>query len=203
MDHLARRQGRFVTVLPRSRSEDAEFREWILSHTPPWEEVWNRPHPRRRDGPRDIWRVFRYHLPSREVWPVIWVWSTLLAQHQDQTRRARLARVEQELEALQRTLAGPRPRRRTRQAVEEHVRRLLDRFQVKRYHRVDILDAPEYRYRQEHRGRSSRRTDASPKSKSASPNSKRCMRSRRSSSRTRAGSKPSSSCTSWRYSCKR
>lgn len=153
MDHLARRQGRFVTVLPRSRSEDAEFREWILSHTPPWEEVWNRPHPRRRDGPRDIWRVFRYHLPSREVWPVIWVWSTLLAQHQDQTRRARLARVEQELEALQRTLAGPRPRRRTRQAVEEHVRRLLDRFQVQRYLRVDILDAPEYRYRQEHRGR--------------------------------------------------
>jgi len=111
MDYIHRRQGRFVTVLPRSRYEDAEFREWILTHTPEWEEVWNRPHPRRRDGPRDIWRVFRYHLPSREVWPVIWVWSTLLAQPQDQARRERLARIGQELDDVQRTLAGPRPRR--------------------------------------------------------------------------------------------
>ncbi len=153
MDYIHRRQGRFVTVLPRSRYEDAEFREWILTHTPEWEEVWTRPHPRRRDGPRDIWRVFRYHLPSREVWPVIWVWSTLLAQHQDQARRERLARVGQELDDVQRTLAGPRPRRRTREAVETHVRALLDRFQVTRYLRVQVLDAPEYRYRQEHRGR--------------------------------------------------
>jgi len=155
MDYLHRRQGRFVTVLPRSRSEDAEFREWILTHTPAWEEVWNRPHPRRRDGPRDIWRVFRYHLPSREVWPVIWVWSTLLALHQDQARRERLARVGQELDDVQRTLAGPRPRRRTRAALETHVRELLDRFQVTRYLHVQVLDAPEYRYRQEHRGRPS------------------------------------------------
>jgi hypothetical protein len=34
MDYIHRHQGRFVTVLPRSRSEDAEFREWILKHTP-------------------------------------------------------------------------------------------------------------------------------------------------------------------------
>ena len=153
MDYIHRRGGRFVTVLPRSRYEDAEFREWILTHTPEWEEVWNRPHPRRCDGPRDLWRVFRYPLPSREVWPVIWVWSTLLAQHQDQVRRERLTRVGQELDALQRALAGPRPRRRTREAVETHVRAVLHQFQVARYLRVQVLDAPEYRYRQDHRGR--------------------------------------------------
>jgi hypothetical protein len=84
---------------------------------------------------------------------VIWVWSALLAQHQDQARRERLARVGQELDDLQRTLVGPRPRRRTRAAVEAHVRALLDWFQVARYLRVQVLDAPEYRYRQEHRGR--------------------------------------------------
>jgi transposase len=153
MDYLDRRGGRFVTVLPRSRLEDAEFREWILTHTPTWEEVWNRPHPRRRDGPRDIWRVFRYPLPSRENWPVIWVWSTLLALHQDEARRERLARAGQELEEVQRTLAGPRPRRRTRAALEAHVRGILERRQVTRYLRVKVLDAPEHRYRQEHRGR--------------------------------------------------
>jgi hypothetical protein len=29
MDHIDRAGGRFVTVLPRSRSEDEEFRKWI------------------------------------------------------------------------------------------------------------------------------------------------------------------------------
>jgi transposase len=153
MEYIDRHQGRLVTVLPRSRAEDREFREWILTHTPAWEEVVNRPHPRRRDGPRDIWRVFRYPLPSREGWPVTWVWSTLVAQQQDQARRERLARAEQALDDLQRTLAGPRPRRRTRAAVETHVRAVLERFHATRYLHVDVLDAPEYRYRQEHRGR--------------------------------------------------
>jgi transposase len=151
--YLDRHGGRFVTVLPRSRLEDAEFRTWILTHTPVWEEVWNRPHPRRRNGPRDIWRVCRAPLPSREGWPVIWVWSTLLALHQDQGRRARLARAAQELEAVQRTLAGPRPRRRTRETLEAHVRGILDRLQVTRYLHVEVRDAPEHHYRQEHRGR--------------------------------------------------
>jgi hypothetical protein len=29
MDYLDQRHGRFVTVLPRSRSEDGEFRKWL------------------------------------------------------------------------------------------------------------------------------------------------------------------------------
>lgn len=158
MAHIHHRQGRFVTVLPRSRAEDREFRERILTHPPEWEEVVNRPHPRRRDGPRDIWRVFRSPLPSREAWPVTWVWSTLLAHQHDLARRDRLARAEHALDDVQRTLAGPRPRRRTRAALDALAQALLERFHVSRYLHVDVLDAPEYRYRQEHRGRPGPRT---------------------------------------------
>ena len=43
MDHIDRAGGRFVTVLPRSRSEDEEFRKWIQTHTPEWTCVWDRP----------------------------------------------------------------------------------------------------------------------------------------------------------------
>src|SRR5206468_4649382 len=75
MDYIDRRGGRFVTVLPRSRLEDREFREWIQTHEPAWEKVWDRPNPRRRRGLRDRWYVVRAELPSREVWPVIWVHS--------------------------------------------------------------------------------------------------------------------------------
>ena len=31
MGHIAGRGGRFITVLPRSRAEDATFRDWLLS----------------------------------------------------------------------------------------------------------------------------------------------------------------------------
>jgi hypothetical protein len=43
MDHIDQHGGRFVTVLPRSRLEDAEFRKWVQSHTPAWEKVWSSP----------------------------------------------------------------------------------------------------------------------------------------------------------------
>lgn len=57
MDSINRRRGRFVTVLPRSRREDERCRRWVQEHEVEWETVRERPHPRRRDGPRDAWRV--------------------------------------------------------------------------------------------------------------------------------------------------
>jgi len=59
MDHIDRAGGRFVTVMPRSRLEDGQFREWIQTHTPEWTLVWDRPNPRYSDGPRDCWYVHR------------------------------------------------------------------------------------------------------------------------------------------------
>ena len=34
MDHIAERGGRFLTLLPRGRREEAYFREWLQTHTP-------------------------------------------------------------------------------------------------------------------------------------------------------------------------
>ena len=38
LDYIDRHRGRFVTVLPRTRLEDGEFRKWIQKHTPAWEK---------------------------------------------------------------------------------------------------------------------------------------------------------------------
>ena len=43
MEHIDRAHGRFLTVLPRSRGEDAHFRRWIQDHEVPWEVVRDRP----------------------------------------------------------------------------------------------------------------------------------------------------------------
>jgi len=59
MDHIHYQGGRFITVLPRTRLEDEEFREWIQTHTPDWHLVRDEPNPRRKAGPRDRWWTVR------------------------------------------------------------------------------------------------------------------------------------------------
>ena len=101
MNHIDRRRGRFLTVMPRVRLEDKEFREWIQRNEPPWEIVRDEENPRRKDGPRDRWRAFKAHLPSKEGWPVIWLWSVLSALKQEQSRRERIAKAEEQFAELQ------------------------------------------------------------------------------------------------------
>ncbi len=153
MDYIDRRHGRFVTVLPRTRLEDREFRQWIQAHEPDWEGVRDRPHPRRRRGPRDRWSVWRASLPSQEGWPVVWLSSTLLALHHGQRRRERLSAAQQELQALAEQLAAHRSRRRSRSDLHKHIDAIVQKYHVERYLAVDLHRTEDHLFRQERRGR--------------------------------------------------
>lgn len=158
MNHIDRRRGRFLTVLPRTRLEDREFREWIQTHEPPWEIVRDEENGRRKDGPRDRWRAFRHHLPSKEGWPVIWLWSTLLALQQEQSRRERIAKAEEQLGELQAQLTSAKARRRSHEDVAERVATILAGQHVSRWIEVEIQATEAHRYRQAARGRPGRDT---------------------------------------------
>lgn len=153
MDHIDGWGGRFVCVMPRTRLEDAEFREWIQSHEPEWELVRDAPNPRRHGGPRDRWWVFRAPLPSREAWPVVWLYSALLALRQEYRRRDRIARVTEELNALNAKLAGPRPRRRKRTEVAQRVDEILTEHHAKLYFTIELFQSEQHTFRQAARGR--------------------------------------------------
>jgi len=153
MEYLHAQGGRFVTVMPRSRLEDREFRAWIQQHEPAWEKVWDRENPRRKRGPRDRWYVWKHSLPSREGWPVIWVYSSLLRHKQGQSRRERIARAEQELLDLAECHLHGRPRKRARHEVWSQISSLLQAQRVERYVKVTLDTVDEHAYRQEHRGR--------------------------------------------------
>ncbi len=153
MDYLDGQKGRFVTVLPRTRTEDAHFRKWIQTHEPTWEQVWDRRHPRRKYGPRDRWWVFQYPLPSREAWPIIWVYSSLLRLKQDRTRLERLAGATEALEALQQRLASAKSRLRKGPKVEGAIAEIFRRFEVRRYLKVHKHRREEHRFKQSRRGR--------------------------------------------------
>lgn len=153
MDYIDRAGGRLVTVMPRNRLEDQEFRRWIQTHTPEWECVWDRPNPRYRDGPRDIWSVYRAPIPSAEAWSVVWVWSTLLTLRQEARRRRNIAAAREELQALRERLAGAKARVRGAAEIDFQVKTILDRHSVGRYLKVTRTVREEHRFRQTRRGR--------------------------------------------------
>lgn len=153
MDYIDGKKGRFVTVLPRTRSEDAQFRKWIQTNEPAWELVWDRPNPRRKYGPRNRWWVFRYPLPSREIWPIIWVHSSLLRIRQDHTRQEQMTGAKEALEEIKKRLASPKTRLRQEAQVEKRIKETLNRFSVSPYLKVRKFIKEEHRFRQSRRGR--------------------------------------------------
>jgi transposase len=153
MDHIHRVGGRFVTVLPRSRLEDREFRQWLQMHTPAWELVWDRINPRDPQGPRDRWFVHEAALPSAEAWRVVWVWSTLLTLTQQARRRRQIATATEQLAELRARLLGARARLRGAAQIDLEVAEILEHFHVGRYVKVRRLVREEHRFRQTRRGR--------------------------------------------------
>ena len=153
MTYIDRAGGRFVTVLPRTRLEDQEFRQWIQTHIPAWELVWDRPNPRDRDGPRDRWFVYRAPLLSAEVWPIVWVWSTLLTLHQAARRRRNIAAAIEAFGQLRERLAGAKTRLRGAAEIDLQIKVILDHHHVARYLKVSRIVREQHLYKQTRRGR--------------------------------------------------
>ena len=153
MDHIDRAGGCFVTVMPRSRQEDAQFRRWIQTNTPAWELVWDRPNAREADGPRDLWYVFKPELPSAELYSIVWVWSTLLQLHQTHRRQKHLASAIEQLGDLKRRLAAARARLRGAAQIDFEVAQILERYNAARYLRVKRVVREQHSFKQSHRGR--------------------------------------------------
>jgi transposase len=158
MAHIAGAGGRFLTVLPRTRREDAWFRDWIQSHPVPWEEVVRRRHPRRQHGPPDIYRVTESPLRSAEGYRIVWVWSSLKAEQDELARQGRLEKGILALEALETRLRSPRSRLRRRAIVEEAAHTALRDAGAERWLDFTLEEVIETAFRQATRGRPGRHT---------------------------------------------
>ena len=153
LQYIHRAGGRLVTVLPRARQEDAQFRQWIQTHTPDWELVWDRPNPRYSDGPRDRWRVFQQAVPSIEVWPITWVWSALLTLRHGARRQRNISAASEQLTALRQRLVGARARLRGAKEIDHSVAQIIERNFVGRYLKVKRVVREEHQFKQTRRGR--------------------------------------------------
>jgi transposase len=151
MFHIDSRQGKFVTVLPRSRREDGDFRDWVQQNEIPWNEERKLPNPRDKDGPPHIFKVFESPNRSSEGYRIIWVWDSLKSAHDALTRKEHIDDAAKALAEL-RSKIGTRTLK-TKEQVEAAVAKTIVECKAAPYitAHVDIHEAAHYK--QARRGR--------------------------------------------------
>jgi hypothetical protein len=155
MTHIDKAGGRFVTVLPRTRREDGQLRDWMITATPAFTEAARRPG--KRDGdPDHVYRVAPAPFASSEGHRIVWVHSSAKAQRDETARHQRIQRTLAaltELTELNDRMAGPRSRITTSIAAHDAAREILDHSGTEDYVTFTVTMSTEERFRQDKRGR--------------------------------------------------
>ena len=158
LNEIARQGGRFITVLPATRKEDAQFRQRLREQpaTIPWCEAYRLT---AEDGTlRDLFQVCTDEQLSKEGYRLWWFHSRGKAESDAATRTRRLTRAIRELSDLRVRLAGLRTRFRQRELVAAAVDAILDAQGVREYLQVEIQEHQQPTYRQASRGRPTKDT---------------------------------------------
>jgi transposase len=152
MAYIQRHGGRFVSVLPRTRSEDTTFRAEVLSARVQWRRI----HDKYDDDDGELVDRFSIHEPeltSVEGYRLIWYHRTRKAELDALARQQRIERALLSLAELRAKLASPRTRYRDRAKVAEAVEAILGETGTEGEIVVTIEERTEETFRQQRRGR--------------------------------------------------
>ena len=145
--------GRFITVLPRTRKEDEQFRDWLQSNQPPWEEIARKPHLRLKDGPPDVIHACSSPIPDSDGYRVLWYRSSHKLERDARTRRNAVEAAWKDLRELKARVEGARSRFKSVATVSQAAEKALEKRGAKRWITYEVEEYDEERYRQEKRGR--------------------------------------------------
>ena len=151
MAYIHQRQGRFLTVLPRTRSEDRVFRNLLSQGQIQWRHI----HDKRNDQGEIVDR-YSVSVPatlSAEGYRLVWYHSTCKAEHDARTRHQQVERALIDLAELRQKLSSPRSRYHQAAKVAEAVQSILKARGVEGWIVTEIKERTEEKYRQDRRGR--------------------------------------------------
>jgi transposase len=151
MAHVHQHGGRFLSVLPRTRGEDAAFRATVLAGQARWRHIHDK-----LDDEGDLVDRLSAHEPeatSAEGYRVIWYHSVRKAELDALARHRRVERALTRLAELQGKLASPRTRYRERAKVAQAVDAILRDGEAEGLIEVTVGEQTTEAYRQERRGR--------------------------------------------------
>ena len=150
MAYVHRHGGRFLSVLPRTRSEDAAFRAAIRDGRVHWRRIHDK-----YDDDGDPVDQFSVHeeITSVEGYRLIWYHSTAQGRVRRPARHHRIERATGRLAELRQKLALPRTRYRQRAKVAEAVETILRETETEGWIAVTIAERATATFRQQRRGR--------------------------------------------------
>jgi transposase len=115
--------GKFVTVLPRTRREDARFRDQLRERAARWKTLLKIPDSRRKDGPPDIYSTCAGPATTDDGYRLIWIRSSQKACLDAQARLDEIRKAEIEIRELSLNRRGLKTARAIRQAVRAILKR--------------------------------------------------------------------------------
>jgi transposase len=151
MSYIAQRQGRFLSVLPRSRSEDAEFRRRVRDGQVTWRHLEDKTDEAGQVLDRSA--VAQEPALTAEGFRLVWYHSTQKAALDAAARAAQIERTLKRLGELQQRLASPRTRYREAAKVQQAVEEILQACAAAECLRLTIVPREEERFRQQKAGR--------------------------------------------------
>ena len=151
MAHIHQHGGRFLTILPRTRGEDAAFRATVREGHARWRNL----HDKFDDDGKliDRYRIHEPEATTAEGHRLVWYHSVRKAELDALARHKRLERATVALTELRAKLASPRTRYRDQAKVAQAVETILRDVQAEGFLVVEIEERTIETYRQDRRGR--------------------------------------------------
>lgn len=156
MAHIRNHNGQFITVMPRTRKEDAFFKEWLLLNPVSWIVIWDRPSARRKTDPPERFEAVEAPQPSAEGYRIVWFRSSEKWKRDERYRDNAIHETRLELLRL-RERVGVR-KLKTRKQVEAAVEKILDASAAQAFLRVELVEQPRHVHKQAKRGRPGKNT---------------------------------------------
>jgi transposase len=148
--------GRFITVLPRTRKEDARFKRRLVHQAPDWQLIWERPALRRKKDPPQRFEAVEDPEQSAEGYRIVWYRSSEKWQRDEQARDNAIHEARWGLRRL-----GERVGKRklkTREQVQRAVDEILEHSAARAWVRAELAPRERHTYKQGGPGRPSKNT---------------------------------------------
>jgi transposase len=152
MGYIDTNGGRFLTIMPATRSEVGEFRRFIANNTLTWTEVLRRAG-RRKDDPDEVFYATSAPSPSVEGYRIVWIRSSEKEVFDAEARRRAIEEGGAALRALDEKLKGPRCRLKDEKSVKAAAEAVIEQARASRWVSATVTTKTIVHHRQQQRGR--------------------------------------------------
>lgn len=157
MAYIAEHGGWFITVLPKSRKEEGDFKRSLAQHPVRWKPIGKRPPQRRKRQATELYEA--YEAPERcssEGYRIIWFRSSEKWARDESTRQQAIDRARFEIRRLNERTDKRRPK--TQKQVQAVVDSILKTTGASAWVRVKLVAREHHRYKQAKPGKPNWRT---------------------------------------------